>query len=142
MNDVWYRQLKNCAMEDGEMSIKLGWYRSRDNKLYRVVHVRDDGHQFPIVGYSKNGPSFSHKTDVVSYWEYVGPELQPQGEWVDIDLSKVVLADLPIKARFRDCESHEWDEPNQLCAFEAGVDHKFRCQHCTGWKYCQIWRPL
>jgi len=104
--------------------IKLGWYQQNDEggSRFRVVFIRDDGFCLPIL--------------------YLGPELPPQGEWVDIDLAKTTLADLPLKARFRDYENQEWDEPNQLCAFESGDDYNFRCQDGTCWKYCQVWRPL
>jgi hypothetical protein len=74
--------------------------------------------------------------------EYIGPELPPQGEWVDIDLEKVTLADLPIKARFRYDRSIEGSDACQLRSFKSADDWSFICQDGISWRYCQIWRPL
>ena len=122
--------------------IKLGWYISRKivgsehgEVVYATMHE--------VVIRSQTGNLFVWSANSIrNNYQYIGPELPPQGEWVDIDLEKVALADLPIKARFRHDRSIEWSDPDQLCGFYSDDDWNFVCPDGMHWRYCQVWRPL
>ena len=119
----------------------FGFYRLEANgPVLRVVYY-NGSRRYPYLGFWENGASDWYALNDA---EYLGPELPPQGEWVDIDLTKVTLADLPIKARFRDDEVNRWtDRDKQLTGFNSSNEEPpFHCNVNMEWNYCQVWRPL
>jgi len=61
------------------------------------------------------------------------------GEWVSPD--DVRLCELPIRARFRDCDIRKWVECN-LFGFMKQDDttHPYLSEHGEWFKQCQVWR--
>ena len=124
--------------------IKLGWYQQNDKggSRFRVVFIRDDGFYLPILGHNEKGYSNSYNRDHIKNWTYLGPKLPPQSEWVDIDLTKVTLADLPIKARFSD-DGIEWiEQPLTGFIYDCPLRFFSGMEGDDFFEYCQVWRPL
>ncbi len=119
--------------------IKLGWYRNTDEELFDVRLVLTGTNGTSVCGL-ENGmvAAVSVGYFIRHYETYLGTTLPEPGEWVDP--GDVKLSELPIRARFRDCEGDEdWYEQD-LNAFDPTSEHPYMA-YCTWFRFCQVWRP-
>lgn len=63
--------------------------------------------------------------------------VRPVEKWVPIDLSKVTLDMLPMRARFRDLPNEKWNACG-LAAFTTERADRFCDETGTYWGYCEV----
>ena len=124
-----------------ENEIKLGWYRSKSGDLFDVRMVLTGANGTSVFGL-ENGKAVAASVGYFerNYIEYVGEKPPEQGEWVDP--GEVKLSELPIRARFRDCDGQLWVE-GVLDAASIFPGCEELCFRSVGVWYdqCQVWRP-
>ena len=119
--------------------IKLGWYKVFDESTpFKVVHIREDGATFPILGHYKTGSSnaFSHAY-FTGTATWIGEEL---GKWIPFKDCNLKATDFAVKARGCNNFNGLWIEGTL-----TGINcHSNRyCIENKGWfKHCEIWEPL
>ena len=133
----WYRPLR----KQPENEIKLGWYRSKSGDLFDVRMVLTGANGTSVFGL-ENGKAVAASVGYFerNYIEYVGEKPPEQGEWVDP--GEVKLSELPIRARFRDCDGQLWVEGvlDAVSFFNGGM-LKFYRQDDSWYSKCQVWIP-
>jgi hypothetical protein len=123
--------------------IKLGWYRSRipSREQGEVVYAA----MKEVVIRNQTGDLFIWSANSIrDNYKYIGPELPPQGEWVDPGDVTIERLKAGIKARFWD-DGGPPAEEGVLVGFDASSGYPYlSCINgvtSSQFSQCQVWSP-